>query len=72
MRGTLASVLAVGSVTYIALIPVSAYRYLSAKRRAEADAKEPAEEQHKSESAAAKPTDAANNNTRSTRESSKS
>jgi|GEM_PF-4756730 len=31
--------LAVGSVTYLALIPVSAYRYLAAKRKAEAQAK---------------------------------
>lgn len=31
--------LAVGSVTYLALIPVSAYRYLAAKRKADAHAK---------------------------------
>jgi CDP-diacylglycerol--serine O-phosphatidyltransferase len=31
--------LAVGSVTYLALIPVSAYRYLAIKRKAEEHAK---------------------------------
>jgi CDP-diacylglycerol--serine O-phosphatidyltransferase len=31
--------LAMGSVTYLALIPVSAYRYLSAKRKSEIHAK---------------------------------
>jgi len=31
--------LAVGSVTYLVLIPVSAYRYLAAKRKAEEHAK---------------------------------
>ena len=70
--------LAVGSVTYIALIPVSAYRYLVAKRRAEAEALETAEpaepvnEPVKSQSGTgANSADAANSNTRSTRVSAK-
>ena len=64
--------LAVGSVTYIALIPVSAYRYLLAKRRAEAEAKEQTKEPAKSRSGTgSKSADAAKNNTRSTRVSAK-